>query len=443
MFPDILLSSCSSGVFCCEFGGRQQFKINTSSTPPRFLLGCVFTIKTALENQKQRLRQLLQASEWDEQDKEWLRHYLAEYDGKDLEALVFEHYQRDLGDPIPALDRAESEQLRRALHKRLNLSSSSAHQPITSNRRLFMGVAAAVLLLSLAGWWFWRQVSIPTKEEANLAQQVITPGGNKATLVLSDGRSIDLSTAKDGIVMGLTGQVAYGDGSLVSLNEQPSAKDQAVINHYTLSVPKGGQYQLTLSDGTRVWLNSASTLRYPPKFNDNFREVELEGEAYFEVSHSHNQPFVVKSAHQSTTVLGTTFNIMAYADELEMTTTLVSGAVRVDYIGEAANTVTSAVLAPGEATLLVPDGTLRKQRVDIAAATAWKDGKFYFRKTPFAQMMRQLARWYDIEVAYRGAIPNETFSGELNRDMPLETVLDFLIGSDIRFATQGRTLVFN
>lgn len=399
-----------------------------------------------MENQKQRLRRLLQASEWDEQDKEWLRHYLAEYDGKDLESLAFEHYQRDLDDPILALDPAESQQLLSSLHKRLGLPADAEQRPMTRHHRRSFGLiraAAAILLLSVVGWWFWK-ARVPSAEKANHhVQHHITPGGNKATLVLANGRSVDLSAAQDGIVMGHAGEVVYQDGSLVPLDLQPSPREQTITDHYELSVPKGGQYQLTLSDGTRVWLNSASTLRYPSRFNDDLREVELEGEAYFEVSRSRNQPFVVKSAHQSTTVLGTTFNIMAYADESEVTTTLVSGAVRVDYIGEVAHTMTSAVLAPGEATVLVPDGALRKQRVDVAAATAWKDGKFYFRKTPFAQMMRQLARWYDIEVAYRGAIPNETFSGELNRDMPLDTVLDFLIGSDIRFTTQGRTLVFN
>lgn len=397
-----------------------------------------------MEKNKQRLRRLLQASTWDEQDKEWIRHYLAEHGEKDLEAVAFECYQQDLDDSTPALDSAESEQLLRKLHERLDLPSNAEQQPATWNHRPFLRIAAAVLLLSLMSWWFWgRQVSAPVKDGTNLVQQVITPGGNKATLVLSDGQSVDLSETKDGIVMGLGGQVAYRDGSLVSLDQQPSTKDQTVINHYTLSVPKGGQYQLTLSDGTRVWLNSASILRYPSRFSGNFREVELEGEAFFEVSHrGHHQPFIVKTPHQSTTVLGTTFNIMAYADETEVTTTLVSGAVRVDYTGKAAHQAVSAILAPGEASVLL-DGVLRKQKVDVAVATAWKEGKFYFKKTPFAQMMRQLARWYDVDVVYQGSVPNETFSGELSKDMPLETVLDFLIGSDIHFTTQKRTLVFN
>lgn len=403
--------------------------------------------KTVLENQKQRLRRLLQSSEWDEQDREWLRHYLAEYDGKELEALVLEYYQRDLDDPISALDPAESQQILSSLHKRLGLPADAERQATTQLRRPFFGLlraAAAILFLSLVGWWFWKPQVPSARRAGSHVQQAITPGGNKATLVLSNGQSVDLSEAQDGIVMGHGGEVVYQDGSSVPFDRRSSMEEKTIIDHYELSVPKGGQYQLTLSDGTRVWLNSASTLRYPSHFNDDFREVELEGEAYFEVSRrSQNQPFIVKSAHQSTMVLGTVFNIMAYADEAEVRTTLVSGAVRVDYIGEAAQTVSSAVLAPGEATVLVPDGVLQKQRVDVAAATAWKDGKFYFRKTPFAQMMRQLARWYDIEIAYRGAIPNETFSGELDMDMPLETVLDFLIGSDIRFTTQGRTLVFN
>src|SRR5690606_38319465 len=211
-----------------------------------------------------------------------------------------------------------------------------------------------------------------------------------------------------------------------------------------LSTPRGGTYQIRLPDGTEVWLNAASTLKYPSRFSKAERIVELTGEAYFSIAKDTKRPFKGVSAGQEIHVLGTEFNISAYPNDSQIKTTSVKGKVRLSLIGELGETIRKTdnylELFPGEQGI-IEDENLIKTRVDTALYTAWKAGYFYFKKTPLEDILKQAARWYDIEVVYQDGVPNETFSGDIRRDVSLRGLLDILQRSTINVTLEERTLI--
>src|SRR5690606_290178 len=233
--------------------------------------------------------------------------------------------------------------------------------------------------------------------------------------------------------------VSYTNGG--TLVDDPSLATQM----QTLTVPHGGTYQLTLPDGTNVWLNAASTLKYPGRFDDNERVVELEGEAYFSVSKIENKrtgktiPFKVLSAGQVVQVLGTEFNVLAYPDEPEVKTTLVEGSVRIGTLPGNA----SVVLLPGEQSTVSTQGVVKKAKVSLKKEIAWKSDVFYFEKTSFAELMRQAGRWYGIEIRYTGDVPRASFSGVMSRRVSLKTLIEFLGESTAKFTLEGKTLTID
>src|SRR5690606_11094862 len=253
--------------------------------------------------------------------------------------------------------------------------------------------AAALMITGLAGMWFLTGNWVANQDVVVVNAADIGPGGNRATLTLADGSTVNLSEAQSGIIVGeeisyLDGSVIIDNGQLTMDNDDAPESSLSSIN-YQLSTPKGGTYQITLSDCTNVWLNSASTLTNPAQFEGNERVVELDGEAYFEVRNetldmrletplkSTGRPFRVISKGQTVEVLGTQFNISAYADEAEIKTTLVEGRVKVN---AAESPFEGLLLVPGEQAILT--GTMmRKQQVDVEQFIAWKDGLFSFRET--------------------------------------------------------------
>lgn len=298
--------------------------------------------------------------------------------------------------------------------------------------------AAAVLVAMVTvAWYFSRERSGDEHEVVNQRVADIPPGGNRATLTLADGRAITLDETRDGIVIG-SGEITYNDGNPLA---EVEGKDEMTL--LELSTPKGGTYQITLPDGTKVWLNAASTMKYPPHFSGGERIVELTGEAYFSVAKDAKRPFKVVSAGQEVQVLGTEFNVSAYPDDPETKTTLVEGKVRLFLSGERSGAAFGkdnyVELAPGEQGV-VGGESLSKTNVDTALYTAWKSGYFYFKRTPLDEIMRQVARWYDIEVVYEGGIPLETLSGDIKRGVSLRGVLDILTQSTINVSLDGRVL---
>ncbi len=300
-------------------------------------------------------------------------------------------------------------------------------------RKRWLQYAAVLLVTVAAAWYAWEGKAVDGPSDNPVAKKIedIPPGGNKATLTLADGRTIDLSEAQSGIVVGHE-RILYKEGA----EELVNLEGEAIP--LVLSTPKGGTYQITLSDGTKVWLNAASTLKYPSRFDDAERVVEVEGEAYFSVAKDSKKPFRVVSHGQQINVLGTEFNVSAYTDEKDVKTTLVEGSVelQINVSGQ------HMALVPGEQSVL-KGAEVNKRKVDVGPYIAWKNGEFNFDNTALTDMMKQMSRWYGVEVIYENGVPNERFSGAMSRDVSLQTVLELLRVSEINYRIESNTLIID
>jgi len=312
--------------------------------------------------------------------------------------------------------------LKRIHHRLINDISTSMPSRSKTKWTYGIAVAAAVLLFMLIGIWFFTIYTVD-RSPAIVNTVDIAPGGNKATLAMENGNTIDLSEVQHGIVIGR--EITYLDGTPVQ-NRQATGATHESVSQLILTTPKGGTYRVTLSDGTNVWLNASSTLKYPSRFAESERIVKLEGEAYFDVSKG--VPFKVVSSGQTVEVLGTQFNVSAYPDEQQVQTTLVEGIVQV----AAESQSLSMRLLPGEQSTLI-DAHLKKNRADIASVIAWKEGLFSFNETELRVVMNQLSRWYDVTVEYQGTIPVTYYYGAISRQESLANVLDLLRQSGLNF----------
>ena len=297
-----------------------------------------------------------------------------------------------------------------------------------------MSVAAAVLLLLVSAYLLFR----PGKRTAQTAAAAtdLAPGGNRAILILDDGRKITLDSAATGTIA-TQGVVNIVKTATDELSYRATAHPGEAVSYNTLQTPRGGQYRLTLPDGTRVWLNSASSIRYPSAFTGKDRSVEVAGEAYFDVAKDVQKPFLVKARNMEVQVLGTAFNLMAYADEEEVQTTLVTGAVEVvkDKERQLVRPGQQAVLADGSSSFRVGEA-------DLKSVLAWKDGFFRFDGGGIAAIMRQMARWYDVEIVYEGARPAEQFYGFLPRQQYASQILEALeLTQNVHFRMEGKKIV--
>lgn len=303
----------------------------------------------------------------------------------------------------------------------------------------YVAAAAALIILAVGAYYYQHQPTRETIHGPHLTADV-HPGSNRATLTLADGRTVNLSETQAGIVVG--DEITYQDGSEVL--DRGEEDHSTLATYLTLSTPKGGTYQLTLPDGTKVWLNAASTLKYPSRFNGKERIVELEGEAYFDVMHirktadSPSVPFRIMSKGQQVEVLGTQFNISAYADENSAKITLVKGSVRVVPTADHQ----PVIIKPGEQATVRSSG-IHVASVDTNQYIAWKEGRFHFRRTPLEDVMRQVSRWYDVEVVYQRGIPKESFTGKVSRSASLMELLHILQLSAIDVKLEGDRLIVN
>jgi transmembrane sensor len=311
--------------------------------------------------------------------------------------------------------------------------------------RVWIYAAAACLLLLFGGSYLWLNRSSHPAVAAHLPilSNDVAPGGDKAILTLGNDSTIVLESAANGnlAVQGVSrvskdkNLLAYTAANLPSpAITSPTSATALVYN--TLTTPRAGQFQLILPDGSKVRLNNASSLRYPTSFTGKTREVSLSGEAYFEIAKDAMKPFIVRVNGLAVNVLGTSFNIMAYGDEPLLKTTLLTGKVSL-----AAGSKQS-VLAPGEQAAISKDGSLKIAKgVDLDEATAWQRGYFHFSHEDIAAVLRQLSRWYDVEVAFTIPIPDYTFDGEIDRTLSLSSILRHLEKTDLHFQIDGRKLI--
>jgi transmembrane sensor len=329
--------------------------------------------------------------------------------------------------------------------------SSAAKAPVLRARfRRSWWAAAAVLLMATVGTWFVIPKTVDTHDVAQKAPD-IAPGSTGAILTLADGRQVVLDSLGNGVVAHQNGAAVVLENGQLAYEKNGPANGETVYN--TMTTPKGRQFMLVLPDGTRVWLNSASSLRYPTAFSDADRKVTVTGEVYFEVAKDASKPFrVAVNGVAEIEVLGTHFNINAYDNEAAIKTTLLEGAVKVSAALRSAgpdNQSLSVVLKPGQqAQLAQAEGaSLSRQQikvvddVDVSGVVAWKDGLFNFEDMPLSEVMKQLERWYDIDVIYEGTVPDVEFYGELSRTNTLAEILEAFKDAEIRFRMEGRKLV--
>lgn len=262
----------------------------------------------------------------------------------------------------------------------------------------------------------------------------VSPGNNKAILTLADGSSIILDDAQDGAITQQGGAKVIKLGDKVSYHLTSKISE---VEYNTITTPRGGQYQVELPDGSRVWINAASSLRFPTAFTGNERRVEINGEAYFEVAKNKSMPFIVKVNDAEVQVLGTHFNIMAYDDEGITNTTLLEGSVKF------VSSDKISILKPGQQLQLSNDGQVKLiNDVDIDKVMAWKNGLFVFDNSDLETVMRQLSRWYDIDVVYRTRNVATSFVGEIPRISKLSDILKvFELTSKLRFEIAGKKVI--
>jgi len=304
-------------------------------------------------------------------------------------------------------------------------------------RRLLPYVAAAlvVLCVSIVTLLYIKNESTQPMPFAQMYD--IVPGGNVATLTLSNGKKIVLDDTAQIELANQSGVriVQSNNGQLIySITDEQEAYPNP-IGFNIAETPKGGQYQVRLADGTRVWLNASSSLKFPVKFVGNQRVVELEGEAYFDVAPQAAKPFIVQTAHEQVHVLGTQFNIYAYPDEAAVITTLVTGSIQV----QASRSEAVALLQPGEQSQL-SNGQFSIKEANIEQAMAWKNGYFRFHDEQIESIMRKLTRWYNIEeVSYVGKPSDELFNGKISRFKSISQVLHMLEKTrGVHFKVEGR-----
>lgn len=300
-----------------------------------------------------------------------------------------------------------------------------------------VGAAAAILLVAGLGYYFFRpeQLTITT---AVAKMQDVSPGANKAVLTLGNGKKISITDAKDGELANQAGISIKktADGQLVyRVDEVGTAGKNPVFN--TIETPRGGQYQIVLPDGTKVWLNAASSLKFPASFSGlASRKVELNGEAYLEVAKDKKHPFIVKTPQQEVEVLGTHFNVNTYSDEDAIKTTLLEGAVLVHLEGQK-----DIRLAPGQQSAIRKASPATVSVVDVNEAIAWKKGNFEFNNENVYQIMRKVARWYDVQVIYEGEIPLSTMEGTMSRFQNVSKILDIMQSTGlVKFRIEGRKI---
>ena len=367
-------------------------------------------------SEAERLELLRLIHEGRDQDmiREWMdqsrRHFIASYELNEQSA---DQIFANILQPAPAVV--------------VPIHATSKRAPVP----LVWWAAAAVLIaVGFGTLWLLHPFS-PAPRQTTVAHNDVAPGATRAMLTLADGKKIVIDTAANGTL------AVQGRTAVVKTNGRVHYEGQhaAVSLYNTLSTGRGEQSPpLTLSDGTKVWLDAASSIRFPVVFSGKQRVVEITGQPYFEIAPNAAMPFVVKKGDLAIEVLGTHFNVNAYDDNADMRVTLLEGSVRVRKDAQA------VLIQPGEQAL-VAGNMISVNKPDVAAVMAWKNGFFSFHDADLPAIMKQLARWYDVEVVYEGNITPRSFGGKMQRDLNLSTVLHGLEKNNVHFRIEGRKII--
>ncbi|MBC7886647.1 MAG: FecR domain-containing protein [Ferruginibacter sp.] len=387
-------------------------------------------------NKKNQLEKLLEKPVWTPEEKQWLLDTLENSGESELkeymQALFLDNLQHST-----VIDRLISEKLLAGIHQKMGVPEKPGRVKRLRFWTLRLAVACFVGLCALTTLWWFNNNSKPrisqTQNNTPLKNDA-KPGGDKAILTLGDGSTIVLDEEENGTVL------LQGNTKVIKLNGKLNYSDSGLVTNEILyniiSTPSGGQFQVELCDGSKVWLNSVSSLRFPTSFSGKERRVEITGEAYFEIAKNKARPFIVSINGAEIQVLGTHFNVMAYNDESLLQATLLEGSVKFVTDGN------SAMLKPGQQAQLSPNGRLQMvSGVDLRKVMAWKNGFFIFEGSDFETVAKQLSRWYDVEVIYDRKI-NDLFYAEIPRNTKLSDVLKALeLTGKVRFKINGKKII--
>jgi transmembrane sensor len=379
-----------------------------------------YVAKTISTEEEQELFQLIAQGVYDEQIKEYMS-----------EAWHMEYCQ--------LMGEQQSKRILSAVFNHKPAKLVSIHRPL---KRKFIWAAASIIFIIVSASLFLlvgKHSSKSTLSENHSAppSNDVMPGTSGAILKLDDGSSIVLDNASNGNLAQQGNTLVVKNGAEINY-VKGVAQDEKQIHFNTVETPKGRQFQLVLEDGTKVWLNAASSIKFPVAFVGKQRIVEITGEAYFEVAKNKQKPFQVMCNGSMVEVLGTHFNINAYADEETMNTTLLEGSVKI------VKGADQRTIKPGEQAQINNDGSLHKtSNVNVDEVIAWKNNSFLFDNTDVRKLMRQLSRWYDVDVVFKGAT-NEplTLYGTISRTATLSTVLKMLESTgDVKLSIEGKKII--
>ncbi|NIG55105.1 FecR domain-containing protein [Chitinophaga sp. Cy-1792] len=332
---------------------------------------------------------------------------------------------------LEAMPEEDEAALEARMLQRLHTVTGTGRPKVRSlSGRVIKIAAAAVMVGVIAGGWAWRKhAAIGDKR----AVATIAAGKNPV-LILEDGSFVTLDSTQDGVLSQQGQAVVSKSASTLSYQQRGNA--DAAVHYNTLKTPKGGQFRLILPDGTSVWLNAASSITYPTTFSGKERKVTITGEAYFEVAAVADKPFTVTAGNTDVLVLGTSFNINAYEDEQNTKTTLLQGAVLVKGKTDMQH------LLPGQQAVVSANNLQVIKPADIFATVAWKNGLFAFKDADAASVLRELARWYNVEIIYKGGMPDGVFTGEMSRSLTLEQVAGLMRTTRIHMSItdEGRSI---
>ncbi len=371
-----------------------------------------------------------------------LNRYLKGTSSRAEKRLLEEYYNRLDEKSKATLSEEEEKNIRQTMLEGIKSGiQGKAKSPYAGRKgiRRWWYAAAAVAMLGVFGWYIFKFT--PHSREVAVQNTIrdIAPGSNKAVLTLADGQKINLdSNLANGTLtkQGNMNVVKLNNG-ILAYNRQPADNNRpATIRYNSIVTPRGGQYQIILPDGSKVWLNAASSIRYPVAFTGNKRQVHISGEAYFEVAPDAARPFFVKLKGMEIKVLGTRFNVKAYGNESSSRVTLLEGAVVVKTSDQTQR------LMPGEqASLSESDKLALIKNADIRGITAWTRGQIYMGGAGVKEIMHQISRWYNVDIVYEGPVPTNHFNGMIDRSVRLSDILKVLNNYGIHCRREGRQVI--
>ncbi|RZJ20494.1 MAG: DUF4974 domain-containing protein [Acinetobacter sp.] len=380
-----------------------------------------------MENNKQRLDFLIaifQQGKLNAIEHQELLALLALPEHQDKAALFLAEVWESTPTNDQFFNKAATERLHQHIQDQIKIGQPKVKR-LNSN---WLRIAAAAVIVFVFAYALYQQrfadevtVKAFNSKKAAVFVADAAPGGNRATLKLADNHIIVLDQVKEGVLVNLGNLLVkkLSNGQLVFEVSKTASNSETALGDNVLTTPAGGQYQVALADGSRVWLNASSSLRFPSTFTGSERRVELVGEGYFEISKSKDKPFIVNAKEIKVEVLGTHFNVNAYPDEQNTTTTLVEGSVKVSH------QLKSALLKPNEQTKL-KNGQFEVRQIDVADALAWKEGYFVFDNEEIHSVMRKLSRWYNVKVEYEDNSVNEEFVGTISKFKNITEILKLL-----------------